>query len=320
MAPRRSLEHVSVPLVDPNKGAPKRARDAGKRKQSTHVLATDNAAIFVDVDPASSATVRRHARVWSARSAEMMVRYFGAFPVPTLDLEIRKSGGGSVGFGQHFAGERVVIRAGSGTTVEDLRRDWVMPHEMFHTAFPSLDRRHRWMREGLSTYLESVIRAQAGVIDADTVWKRWEDRLPYGLPGKGEGGLDHTQSWGSTYWGGTLFWFLVDIRIREQTGNRRSLQDALVAILAEGGHARWEWPMKRVLRAGDKATGTNVFSTTYAEVAAEPYGGDLDAIFAKLGVTVAGGEVTYDDAAPWAQTRKAMLAPKYSLDALLPLR
>lgn len=249
----------------------------------------------------------------------MMVRYFGRFPVPDLVLEIRKRGSGGIGFGQHFYGERVVIRAGRGTDAKDLREDWVMPHELFHTAFPYLPRKHRWMREGLSTYLESVLRAQAGVIPAEAVWRRWDDRMPYGLPSAGEPGLEKNRSWGSVYWGGTFFWFLVDMRLRAETNNRVTLQTALATIVADGGNARHEWPMRKVLRAVDAATKTRVFSRTYKEVAAAPYAGDLDALFAKLGVRVREGTVTYDDTAPLAHVRRQMLAQKYDLNALLPL-
>jgi hypothetical protein len=41
-----------------------------------------------------------------------------------------------------------------------------------------------------------------------------------GEPGPGDGGLDDTDSWGRTYWGGALFCLLADVRFRERTGNR----------------------------------------------------------------------------------------------------
>ncbi len=313
ISPHRAAVDLSRPLTPRLKRNPKATR-------ADHVVVVGDAAIFIDVDPDSSPAVATHAKVWCARSAEMLVRYFGQFSVPSLEIEVRNRGWGAVGFGQHYAGERLVIRAGDGTDIEDLKRDWVMTHEMFHTAFPSLDRKHRWMREGLSTYLESVVRTQAGVIGEAEVWRRWADRMPSGLPGPREGGLDHTRSWGSVYWGGTLFWLLVDVRIREETGNRLSLQDALATILREGGQARRVWPMKKVLRVGDRATGTRALSRTYAEMAASPYREDLDTLWTKLGVRVRGSEVSYDDGAPLAHIRRALLAKKYDLNALLPVR
>ncbi len=311
--PRVGLEHRAQPFVRPAK------RDSRRARRADAVLAPPTGKIYIDVDRRSGAAVKRHAARWSARSAEMMVRYFGRFPVPDLDVEIRRSGYGGVGFGQHFGGESVVIRVGEGADAEDLRRDWVLPHEMFHTAFPSLAKRHRWMREGLSTYLESVIRAQAGVVSPESVWRRWDDRLEVGLPGPGEGGLENTRSWGSVYWGGTFFWFLVDVRLRVETNNRVSLQNALVQILASGGRARKTWPIEKVIRAGDRATGTRVFSKTYQDVGLNPYRGDVSTLFDKLGVSVWGADVTYDETAPWAHVAKELLRQKYDLNALLPL-
>lgn len=316
----KGLEDHPQALVERSPALSSKVKRRARKRGADFVLKPPSGVLFVKVDPSSSATVQRHAKTWAARSTEMMVRYFGRFPVPDLLLEIRKRGSGGVGFGQHFYGERVVIRAGSGTDEKDLREDWVMPHELFHTAFPYLPRKHRWMREGLSTYLESVLRAQAGVISADAVWRRWDDRMPYGLPGPGEAGLEKNGGWGSVYWGGTFFWFLVDVRLRAETNNRVTLQHALASIVADGGNARREWPMRKVIRAVDAATQTKVFSQTYRDVALNPYAGDLESLFARLGVRVEGRSVIYDDSAPLAHVRRQLLAQKYDLNAILPLQ
>ena len=82
--------------------------------------------------------------------------------------------------------------------------------------------------------------------------------LPNALGGPKTGGLDDTPSWGATYWGGTLFWFLADLEIRERTGNRKSLDDALRGILDAGGNMGVSWPLRRVLVEADHATGVPV--------------------------------------------------------------
>ena len=39
-------------------------------------------------------------------------------------------------------------------------------HELVHVATPTVGPPHRWMEEGLATYLEPVVRARAGLLDA----------------------------------------------------------------------------------------------------------------------------------------------------------
>ena len=95
-----------------------------------------------------------------------------------------------------------------------------MTHELIHMAFPSVRRRHHWIEEGLATYVEPIARAQAGTLSAERVWADLMRDLPRGEPGPGDGGLDDTDSWGRTYWGGALFCLVADVRFLERTGNR----------------------------------------------------------------------------------------------------
>ena len=72
-------------------------------------------------------------------------------------------------------------------------------HELTHLAFPSVPARHRWIEEGLATYVEPIARAQAGLLDHATAWSELRRGLPKGLPAPGDGGLDHTPTWGRTF-------------------------------------------------------------------------------------------------------------------------
>jgi predicted metalloprotease with PDZ domain len=117
-----------------------------------------------------------------------------------------------------------------------LRQDWIMTHEMFHLAFPTLDDRYLWMMEGLSDYLEPVARARAGQLTPQEVWREFVEGLPQGLPAAGDRGLDNTHTRERIYWGGNLYWLLADVQIREKTNNRHSVDDAIRAILDAGGN------------------------------------------------------------------------------------
>ena len=81
-------------------------------------------------------------------------------------------------------------------------------------------------------------RARTGELSTEKVWGDLVRGLPQGLPGRGDEGLDRTHTWGRTYWGGALFWLLADVEIRERTGNRFGLEDALRAVLTQRGKHR----------------------------------------------------------------------------------
>jgi predicted metalloprotease with PDZ domain len=121
-------------------------------------------------------------------------------------------------------------------------------------------------------------------------------------------GLDRSHSWGSAYWGGALFCLVADVRIREQSGNRKGLEDALQGIVAAGGTIDQEWPLERALAAGDRATGTTVMRDLYKEMGQARMQIDLDALWSRLGVGLRQGRVALDEHAPEAAVREAIMA------------
>jgi len=187
-----------------------------------------------------------------------------------------------------------------------LNHDWILTHEMFHLAFPTLEDRYLWMMEGLSDYLEPVARGRAGQLTAEEVWREFVEGLPQGLPAEGDRGLDNTFTRERIYWGGNLYWLLADVQIREKTHNRHSVDDAIRAILDAGGDGDAMWPLERVLKVGDKATHTTVLKDLHNELGPKPGSVDLDALWQRLGVKYNKGAITFDDTAPNAGVRAAI--------------
>lgn len=245
---------------------------------------------------------------WVRRSATMVSDYLGEFPVPSLEITLVGRGFGGVGFGLHQDGRFITVYCGRRTSERGLNNDWVLVHEMLHAAFPDLTRDYRWMQEGLSTYLEPIVRARAGNTTDAEVWRRWTRSMHHGRPRPGDRGLDITHTWGRTYWGGALFWLMVDVELRTQTDNEQSLRDVVRGILAAGGNGRANWSTRRVVEVADEATGTTVVSDLYARMAQAPGDVELDELFAELGVARVDDEIVFDDQAPLAHIRRAITA------------
>ena len=181
---------------------------------------------------------------------------------------------------------------------------------MVHLAVPSMPRRHLWLTEGLATYVEPLARARRKQLGVKEVWRGMVWGMPHGLPEEGDRGLDRTPTWGRTYWGGALFAMIADIEIRKRSNGRRSLDDALRAVVAEGGHNGVMWSIDRFLAAGDKATETTVLTDLYARMARAPHSVDLGALWRELGVVGRGYALRFDDRAPLAHIRRALTAPR----------
>jgi hypothetical protein len=244
---------------------------------------------------------------WIRSSAALVSHYFGRFPADGALLLVLPAPGDQIhGRARGTGGASVLLFVGTDLDMADARRSWQLVHELVHLGLPSLPRRHLWAEEGLATYVEPIARARAGELSPEKVWRDLVRGLPQGLPRQGDEGLDRTHTWGRTYWGGALFWLLADVEIRERTGNRLGLEDALRAVVAQGGSIAERWPLQRALEVGDRAVGTKVLEELYAKMGSAPASVDLDALLRRLGVAVRGTAVEFDDRAPLARVRRAI--------------
>jgi hypothetical protein len=247
---------------------------------------------------------------WIEGSARLVHDYYGRAPVPSALVILVPTSGSGIGYGRTLGngGASVILPLGEHSTAAELARGWELTHELLHTAFPLLDRDHAWLAEGLATYVEPLLRARRGIIPPEEALSHLYRRMPFGLATAGGAGLDRSTSWGRVYWGGAIFCLLADVAIRARTEGKKSLDDALRAIVAEGGNVGARWPMSRVVAVADAATGVPVFAELYAAHGLRAEAIDLAAVWRSLGVLPDGLTVRFDDSAPRAWIRRAILA------------
>jgi hypothetical protein len=251
---------------------------------------------------------------WAVSAADTVSAYFGHFPVAQLRVSLkpmdRDGVSGGTTYGNTGQGALIVIRLGRGSSQAQLDQDWVVVHEMVHLAVPAVPDNSHWLEEGIATYVEPVARAQRGLLDPQRVWADMYRDMRKGLPAEGDEGLDHTATWGRTYWGGALFCLLADVEIHRRSGNHLGLREALRGVLARGGDIQSEWPTQGVFEAGDDAVGLSVLTALYKRLGEgpEPKPAELDKLWKDLGVEADGDGVRLRDDAPLAKVRIAITA------------
>ena len=291
----------------------------GQAIASTTELEVAGADIRVDMDEAAFRGGPQPILAWVTRSAQIVGRYYDRFPTSSLRVRVVPEEGDGVRSGKTWGynGGFIRVQVGRQVSGEQLNNDWVLVHEMTHLALPEIGDDHSWLSEGLAVYVEGIPRVQAGNRTQSDVRYAEMHSMPRGLPQPGDRGLDHTHTWGRTYWGGAMFCLLADVEIHRRTHNKLGLQDAVRAIVRQSGGLRADWPIEQVLKTGDTAVGTPVLQELYAQMKDTPVTPDLMSLWRKLGVEPDGTTVHLTDDAPLAQVRQSIMQ---SRDALIPAK
>jgi hypothetical protein len=279
---------------------------------STQQLSLNGVNLQVEIDAGQFHGGTEPLLRWIKRSLGIVSAYYSAFPTQSLRIQVVAENGGGVRSGKTWGyhGGFIRVEVGRDVTEAQLMDDWVLVHEMTHLALPDVGDDQSWFSEGLAVYVEGIAREQAGNRTQQDVFAEQMKQMPRGMPQPGDQGLDHTHTWGRTYWGGAMFCFLADVEIHRRTGNRLGLQDAMRAVLKASGGLSADWPISRVFATADEATGTKVFEELYAQMKDSPVSPDLHDLWAKLGVVSDGATVTLRDDAPLSDVRRSIMQPR----------
>lgn len=244
-------------------------------------------------------------------AARAVTSYYGLFPVKNTVVVVSASDDDGVGFAtsthEDAGGYGLIeINIGEEATADDLNNSWTLTHEFMHLGFPIMDRKHRWIAEGIATYAEPIARMRIGKISKEELWGDLYNNLSRGVSRYDDGGLNNSRDFGRVYWGGALYCLLADVQMRKNSGNRTGLEQALRAIASSGGTAASDWTAAESLAAGDRATGQKVLQKLYGQMAETAVTVDFRTLLAQLGATKRNGRIVLDDHAPLSQIRMAI--------------
>ena len=248
---------------------------------------------------------------WVRMSAKAVTTYYGRFPVNSLRLLLVPVDGARIRGGTTwgYRGAAIRIPLGRDATEDVLRRDWVMVHEMVHTALPDMPDRYAWLSEGLAVYVEPVARVQAGDLTAREIWQAMMRDMPKGLPQAGDQGLDNTADLGPQILGRRDVLPARRHRNpqthqqpprpagRDARRDRRRRQSR--AGLVDRAHSRHRRQGRRRRRADEASRRDGPETVTP----------DLAALWRDLGLRPR-ARIEFDDTAPLAAIRKAITAPR----------
>ncbi|MFN0038123.1 MAG: hypothetical protein ACKVP2_01240 [Burkholderiales bacterium] len=245
---------------------------------------------------------------WIADAAQMVANLYGRFPLPQAQVVIAPGARGNAP-----TPEAYVVRGGGPAMhffvnqrrpIREFYEDWTAVHELSHLLLPYVDPDDAWLSEGIATYYQNVLRARAGRMSADEGWRRLHAGFERGR--QSVHGMTLAQATERMYRGGTfmrVYWqgaammLIADVRLRQVSAGKQSMDTALDALNECCGGTDRAWKAAEIFEKLDVLTGTNVFGDLHRQHLAAKAFPDLALAYRALGITVGeeGLEFSSDD-------------------------
>ncbi|MEO8158300.1 MAG: hypothetical protein ABI648_10935 [Betaproteobacteria bacterium] len=255
---------------------------------------------------------------WIENAARGVASLYGRFPVASLQMVVAPTprGRGPVpwAYVSRGGGAAVHLFINQARAAAEFERDWTLTHEMSHLFLPYVAARDAWLFEGLPTYLQNVLMVRGGAISAREGWRRMQAGFQRGARtapeltfSRANERIGYNGIYLRVYWAGAALMLAADLQLRHQTGSRQSLATALERLSACCVTEPRRWSAQEIIARLDEVAGTTVFGDLVRgqfEVDGYP---DYEAVLTRAGVKFANAGVEFDDTAPWAAERDALM-------------
>jgi hypothetical protein len=257
---------------------------------------------------------------WIELTARNVALLYGRFPVASLQVVVAPTARGSGpvpwSYVSRGGGPAVHLFINTARASADFDRDWSLTHEMSHLFLPYVASRDAWLFEGLPTYLQNVLMARGSATSVEEAWRRMQSGFQRGARtapnlslARANERIGHDGIYQRVYWAGAALMLAADLQLRSRSAGRQSLDTALEQLSRCCASEERRWDAQEIIGRLDAVTGMTVLSDLVrAQFEAEGFP-DYEAVLARAGVKVEGARVEFDDSAPWAAERDALMRP-----------
>jgi hypothetical protein len=286
------------------------AADAGVDSRTLERAGTQLQVDIVGIrDPQRVAMLQR----WVAEAADATRTRSGRFPLAKARVRVSETDSrdpSPVPWGQTRRDDpvAVLLYVRRDADAASLRADWTAVHELSHLYHPYLGDRGRWLAEGLASYYQNVLRARAGMLDADEAWRRLDAGFRRGERAASGMRLDAMgRTRGGTmriYWAGAAYWLDADITLR--TRHRTTLDAVLDRYTRCCLDGSAEVVPEDFVATLDRVAGVAVFVPLYERHAADTVFPDVVPLLRALGLKRDGDTLRLSQYDAGARLRRAI--------------
>lgn len=238
---------------------------------------------------------------------------------PRVQVWLRAAPGSreAVAFGlvSRGGGPSVMFFVDPDATPDSLARDWQATHELVHLVHPVFLDRDAWLREGLATWYQEVLRARSGAQTAASAWSTILEGLTLGATeGSGATLEEESASMGRThryhrvYWWGVAVAMTLDVTLRTESHGAASLDTAMGALYeASQREPERAWSAREAVALMERATGVALWARVVSPALSSTAYPDVEGTLRALGVQRGSdGVIGFDDEAPRSDIRDAI--------------
>ncbi len=257
---------------------------------------------------------------WVRAASTSVSLVYGRFPNPSPRVIVQPtdrhawSGNSPVPFGRVMRddGERIELFVNADRPIEEFYGDWTATHEFSHLMLPYVSARNKWISEGFASYYQNVLMSRAGRYTAAEAWKRLYDGFERGRRSRPELSLNDAAEAGvhrarmKIYWSGAAIALLADVKLRERSGGRESLDTALDDLQRCCLPSARTWTGPELFSKLDSFVADPVFMPLYRQYANSAGFPEFAPALERLGVEIDGSAARLHDDAELAAIRDAI--------------
>jgi len=248
------------------------------------------------------ATDAEQMQAWIQDSAQMVADLYGRFPQSQAQILVAPGARGNEPTPWAY-----VVRGGAPAAhffinqrrpAREFFEDWTAVHELSHLLLPYVNADDIWLSEGVATYYQNVLRARGGRMTAEEAWRRLHAGFVRGMesaPGltlaQATENMYRDGTYMRVYWEGAAMLLIADVRLRQMTAGKQSLDTALAALNDCCGAVDLAWSAREIFDKLDEVTGTGIFSQIYDQHVASRNFPDLLQTYRALGISIGGNGI-----------------------------
>ena len=243
-------------------------------------------------------------QAWIRDSAQMVADLYGRFPQFQAQILVAPGARGSEPTPWAY-----VVRGGSPAAhffinqrrpIKEFFEDWTAVHELSHLLLPYVNSDDIWLSEGVATYYQNVLRARSGRTSTVETWQRLHAGFVRGM--ESAHGMTLAQATESmyrddtymrVYWEGAAMLLIADVRLRQMTAGKQSLDTALAALNDCCSMTDRAWSARELFDKLDEVTGTRIFGEIYDQHVASRNFPDLSLTYRALGIAIGAGGINF---------------------------